>query len=312
MAAKRDLRKNNFFMNLAKNKTLLFMLMPAVIYYFIFSYIPMIGSVVAFKRYNYTDGLFGSPWTGFDNFKFLFANGKIFKVALNTIAYNIAFIIVNQILQIASAIFLSEINSKSFKKVSQSVMFFPYFISWVIVGGFMYNFFNYDFGSLNTLLKSIGFKPVDIYSNAGIWKYIIIAINAWKNVGYGTVVYLASITGIDKELYESAEIDGAGKFAKTFFITLPLMVPQIVILILLSIGNIFRGDFDMFYQVTGNNPLLYDSTDVIDTFVVRSLLQIQDIGMSSAAGLAQSIVCFVILIVANTLVRKYQENYALF
>jgi putative aldouronate transport system permease protein len=312
MIVKRDLRKNSFFMHIFKNRTLLFMILPAVLYYFIFAYLPMAGSVLAFKKFNYVGGIFGSPWAGFDNFKFLMANGKIFSVVLNTLGYNVAFIIVNQTLQIASAIFLAELGGKFFKKVTQSAMFLPYFISWVIVGGFLYNMLNYELGSLNTFLKSIGLAPVDVYSSVGAWKYIIIAINAWKWVGYGSVIYLASIMGIDKELYEAADIDGAGKFAKTFRITLPLMVPQIIILILLNIGNIFKGDFMMFYQVTANNPLLYNSTDVIDTFVVRSLLQVQDVGMASAAGLAQSVVSFVILVSANALVRKYQKNYALF
>jgi putative aldouronate transport system permease protein len=312
MSEKRELRKNSFFMYIIKNKTLLLMIMPAVLYYFVFAYLPMAGSVLAFKKFNYVGGIFGSPWAGLDNFKFLMANGKIFSVVFNTIAYNAAFIIVNQTLQIASAIFLAEIGGKLFKKVTQSAMFLPYFISWVIVGGFMYNMLNYEFGSLNTLLKSLGSEPVDVYSNVGAWKYIIVAINAWKWVGYGSVIYLASIMGIDKELYEAADIDGAGKFGKIFSITLPLMIPQIVILILLNIGNIFRGDFNMFYQVTANNPLLYKSTDVIDTFVVRSLLQLQDVGMASAAGLAQSVVSLVILVTANTLVRRYQKNYALF
>jgi putative aldouronate transport system permease protein len=312
MADKRDLRKNNFFMDMIKNKTLLLMIMPAVLYYFIFAYLPMAGSVLAFKKLNYIDGIFGSPWAGLDNFKFLVANGKIFSVVFNTIAYNSTFIIVNQILQILSAIFLAEIGSKLFKKVTQSAMFLPYFISWVIVGGFMYNMLNYEFGSLNTLLKSLGSQPVDVYSNVGAWKYIIVAINAWKWVGYGSIIYLASIMGIDKEIYEAADIDGASKFSKISHITLPLMVPQIIILILLNIGNIFRGDFMMFYQVTANNPLLYKSTDVIDTFVVRSLLQLQDVGMASAAGLAQSVVSFIILVGANGMVRRYQKNYALF
>jgi len=199
----------------------------------------MAGSVLAFKRFNYTGGVFGSPWTGFDNFKFLMNNGKIFSVVFNTIAYNTVFIIVNQTLQIFSAICLAEIGRRYFKKITQSAMFLPYFISWVIVGGFLYNFLNYEFGSLNTLLKSLGAQPLDIYSNVGAWKYIIVGINAWKWVGYGTIIYLAAIMGIDKELYEAADIDGASKFRKISHITLPLIVPQIIILILLSIGNIF-------------------------------------------------------------------------
>lgn len=312
MVVKRDLRKNSFFVDIFKNKTLLLMIMPAVLYYFVFSYLPMAGSVLAFKKFNYVDGIFSSPWAGFDNFKFLIANGKILSVVFNTVSYNAVFIIVNQTLQIFSAIFLAEIGLRLFKKVTQTAMFLPYFISWVIVGGFLYNMLNYEFGSLNTLLKSLGYEPIDVYSAVGAWKYIIVGISAWKWVGYGSIIYLASIMGIDKELFEAAEIDGASKFKKISNITLPLMVPQIVILILLNIGNIFRGDFNMFYQVTANNPLLYQSTDVIDTFVVRSLIQLQDIGMSSAAGLAQSVLSFIILVAANSLVRKYQKNYALF
>jgi putative aldouronate transport system permease protein len=312
MARNRDLRKNSFFQDLSKNKTLLLMLFPAVLYFFIFSYLPMVGSILAFKKFNYVDGIFGSPWAGLDNFKFLLANGKILRVTANTLGYNIVFIIVNQTLQIAASIFLVEIGGKYFKKLAQSAMLLPYFISWVIVGGFLYNMFNFEYGSLNTVLKAFGTKPVNVYGEVGAWKYIIVAINAWKGVGYGSVIYLASIMGIDRELYQAADIDGAGKFQKTFRITLPLMVPQIIILILLNIGTIFRGDFNMFYQVTANNPLLYESTDVIDTFVVRSLIQLQDIGMSSAAGLAQSVVCFIILIGSNAFVRRYQKDYALF
>ncbi len=298
--------------DIVKNKTLFFMILPAVLYFFIFSYIPMGGAVVAFKNYNYVDGIFGSPWVGLKNFKFLFFGNKIYKIAFNTVAYNTAFIIVNQSLQIMFSIFLAEIGSRYFKKIAQSVMFLPHFISWVVVGSMMYNLLNYEFGAVNTFLESIGIAPLNFYVNASVWKYIIVFANAWKGVGYGTVIYLAAIMGIDQEIYESADIDGANKLQKTIHITIPCIIPQIVILVLLRIGNIFRGNFEMFYQVTGNNPLLYSSTDVIDTFVVRSLLQVQDIGMSSAAGLAQSVVSFFILIAANSLVRRYQENYALF
>ncbi len=153
---------------------------------------------------------------------------------------------------------------------------------------------------------------MDMYSNVGAWKYVLVFVNAWKWVGYGSVIYLAAITGIDKEIYEAASIEGAGKFRQIFSITLPLIVPQIVTLILLDVGRIFKGDFQMFYQVTGNNPLLYETTDVIDTFVVRSLLQLQDVGMSSAAGLMQSVINFVILISVNAVVRRTQRDYALF
>ena len=180
------------------------------------------------------------------------------------------------------------------------------------MGGFIYNLFNYEYGSVNNFLQALGKAPVDMYSNVGAWKYVLVLVNAWKWVGYGSVIYLAAITGIDKEIYEAAAIEGAGKFRQIFSITLPLIVPQIVTLVLLDVGRIFKGDFQMFYQVTGNNPLLYETTDVIDTFVVRSLLQLQDVGMSSAAGLMQSVINFVILVTVNAVVKHFESDYALF
>ena len=295
-----------------RNRVLFLMLLPAVVYFIIFAYIPMTGMVLAFKNYNYIDGIYKSPWNGFKNFKFLFDGGKIFQVAINTFAYNIVFIAVNQTLQVVTAILLTEIGSKRFRKLSQSAIFLPYFISWVIVGGFIYNLFNYEYGSVNNFLQALGKAPVDMYSNVGAWKYILVLVNAWKWVGYGSVIYLAAITGIDKEIYEAAAIEGAGKFRQIFSITLPLIVPQIITLVLLDVGRIFKGDFQMFYQVTGNNPLLYETTDVIDTFVVRSLLQLQDVGMSSAAGLMQSVINFVILVTVNAVVKHFESDYALF
>ena len=288
------------------------MVLPAIIYFIVFSYLPMFGIVLAFKNYNYADGIFLSPWNGLKNFQFLFTGGKILRVVWNTLSYNVVFIAVNQTLQVLTAILLTEIGSRHFRKLSQSSIFLPYFISWVIVGGFIYNLFNYEYGSVNALLKAFGAQPVDIYSNVGAWKYILVAVNAWKWVGYGSVIYLAAITGIDKEIYEAASIEGAGKFRQIFSITIPLIKPQIVTLVLLDIGRIFSGDFEMFYQVTGNNPLLYETTDVIDTFVVRSLLQLQDVGMSSAAGLMQSVINFTILMAVNGITKRIESDYALF
>lgn len=312
MHSQRTLQKQGFGYELKRNKVLFIMILPAVIYFLIFMYLPMGGIILAFKNYHYADGIFGSPWVGLKNFEFMLINGKIFRVAWNTIAYNATFIVVNHMLQILAAVFLAEITSKIFKKISQSFMFFPYFISWVIVGGMIKGIFNYEYGMLNTLLKSLSLDPVDVVMNVGVWKYILVASSAWKWVGYGTIIYLSAIMGIDSELYSAAEVDGAGKIRKVVHITLPLIVPQIVVLVLLNIGYIFRGDFSMFYQVTGNNPLLYETTDVIDTYVVRSLLSVQDIGMATAAGLTQSVIGFAILYTCNTIVKRVQKDYALF
>lgn len=288
------------------------MILPAAIVVILMCYIPMGGIVLAFKEYNYHDGIFGSPWVWFKNFTYFFQSGKAFSVTRNTILYNLAFLLVNTVLQITCAILLSELTGKWFKRITQSVMFFPYFISWVVVGAFVYNMFNFEFGAVNTFLKSIGMEPIDVYSNKGVWPFILIGVSAFKNVGYGTVMYLASISNIDASLYEAADLDGATMWQKIRYITLPGIRPTIIILFLLAIGTIMKGDFQMFWQVTGNNPMVLEVTDVIDTYVTRSLLQLQEFGMTSAAGLYQSVFSFLLVLLANKLVKKADPDYALF
>ena len=288
------------------------MILPAAIVVILMCYIPMGGIVLAFKEYNYHDGIFGSPWVWFKNFTYFFQSGKAFSVTRNTILYNLAFLLVNTVLQITCAILLSELTGKWFKRITQSVMFFPYFISWVVVGAFVYNMFNFEFGAVNPFLKSIGLEPIDVYSNKGMWPFILIGVSAFKNVGYGTVMYLASISNIDSSLYEAADLDGATMWQKIRYITLPGIRPTIIILFLLAIGTIMKGDFQMFWQVTGNNPMVLEVTDVIDTYVTRSLLQLQEFGMTSAAGLYQSVFSFLLVLLANKLVKKADPDYALF
>lgn len=312
MKSKAVNRKKTFLQKVINNRSLIIMLLPAVVYYIIFSYIPMTGIVLAFKSFNYRDGIFRSPWVGFENFRFFFLGGKAFSVTTNTLLYNLAFMVTATTTEIIAAIFLSELRNRYFKRISQSIMFLPYFISWVVVAAFMYNIFNYEFGVLNTFLKSIGKEPVNVYLNVGIWKYILVLANLWKGVGYGSVVYLAAVMGIDREIFEAAEIDGANIFQRIRHVMIPCLVPQIVTMTLLAVGRIFRGNFGMFYQVTGNNPLLYDSTDVIDTYVFRSLMDLQEFGMASAAGLYQSVLCFIIINIVNYLVKSYNKDYALF
>ena len=302
----------DFLYELRKNKVLFLMLIPAVLYFVVFSYIPMAGSVVAFKQFNYNQGIFGSPWNGFENFRFFFISGQAWKVTRNTFLYNIMFMVVGNILQIALAIMLVEIRSKIFRKVSQTIMFLPYFISWVVAGTFVYNLFNYEFGTINTLLKSLGLQPIDVYSNPSAWKYILLFFNNWKWVGYGSIVYLAAILGIDAELYEAAQIDGAGVMSRIRRITLPLLTPTIIVLVLLNIGRIFRGDFDMFFQLVGDSGNLFDATNVIDTFVFRALMRNSDFAMASAAAFYQSVLCFGTILLVNFIIRKINKDYALF
>lgn len=305
-------RSGTLMRDFKKNRVKWLMLLPAGITVILMCYIPMGGIVLAFKEYNYHDGIFGSPWVGFKNFEYFFQSGKAWSVTRNTILYNAAFLLVNTFLQITCAILLSELAGKWFKRITQSVMFFPYFISWVVVGAFVYNMFNFEFGAVNTFLRSIGAEPVDVYSNKMIWPLILIVVSAFKNVGYGTVMYLASILNIDGQLYEAAALDGATMWQKIRYITLPCIRPTVVILFLMAIGTIMKGDFQMFWQVTGNNPMVLEVTDVIDTYVTRSLLELQEFGMTSAAGLYQSVFSFLLVLLANKLVKKVEPDYALF
>lgn len=288
------------------------MLLPAAAFFLLFSYIPMAGIVLAFKNYNYMDGVFGSPWSGLNNFRFILMNGDLLRIIRNTVGYNIVFIIFNNAVEIFCAVVLVEVSNKAFRRVAQTVLILPYFISWVVVGGLVYNLLNYEHGFINSIMKGLNFKAFDFYNKPIIWIGIIIIACAWKTVGYGAVIYIASIMGIDTEIYEAAEIDGATSFQKTFKITIPLLIPTIIILVLLSLGNIFRGDFSMFYQLVGSNSIIWPTTDVIDTFVTRALVQSNDIGMSSAAGLCQSVFGFITVIVANLCIRAYDKEYTLF
>ena len=301
-----------FLHDLKKNRTKWLMILPAAIVVVLMCYIPMAGIVLAFKEFNYHGGIWGSPWAGFRNFEYFFQSGKAWTTTRNTILYNIAFLCVNTLLQITCAILLSELAGKYFKRITQSVMFLPYFISWVVVGAFIYNLFNYEFGAVNSFLKSLGMEPLDVYSDKAAWPVILIVVSAFKNVGYGTVMYLASIVNIDGEMFEAADLDGATMWQKIRHITLPCIRPTVAILFLMAIGTIMKGDFQMFWQVTGNNPMVLEVTDVIDTYVTRSMLNLQEFGMPSAAGLYQSGLSFVLVLIANYAVKKIEPDYALF
>lgn len=305
-------RGKEFLKKLRRYRVYLLMLSPAVIYTLIFAYYPMTGIVMAFKKYNYAGGIWGSPWNGFENFKFFFKSGQAGLVTRNTVLYNIAFILVGTFTQVAVAIFLTEIRGKRFRKISQSMMFLPYFISWVIVGVMAFNIFSSDYGFINRLITSLGGEKIAFYSTPKVWPFILIFFNIWKGVGYGSVMYLAAIMGIDTSVYEAAAIDGANVFQRIIKVTIPMIMPTMVILLLMSVGGIFKGNFDMFYNLVGNNGLLYNYTDVIDTLAMRALISSNDFGMSAAIGLFQSVLCFVTVTIVNKLVGMYDRDYALF
>ncbi|OPH58916.1 sugar ABC transporter permease [Paenibacillus ferrarius] len=295
------------------HRTLLLMCVPAILFFLIMSYLPMPGLYLAFINYNYSAGIFGSQFVGFDNFKFLVTSGALWKLTFNTIAYNLAFIIIGNTLQISIAVLLNELRKKWFKKISQSLMFLPFFISFVLVGLIAYNILSYDYGLMNGILKSIGWEPVKTYSNPAIWPFIIVLTYLWQSTGYGSIVYFAAIMGLDSEIVEAAEIDGANALQRIRYIVLPWLKPTFIILLLFSLGGILRGNFGLFYNLVGaNNTALFDATDIIETFVFRSLMNNFNFSLGSAVSLYQSVFGFFIVITANWLVKKVSPENTLF
>lgn len=295
-----------------QNKTLILMCLPAIVFFFIFSYMPMPGMYIAFVKYNYQKGIFGSPFVGLKNFKFLFTSGQLLLLLRNTVLYNLAFIIVGNVLQLSFAILLNEVQSRMFKKTTQSLMFLPYFISDVLVSLLVYNLLNYDFGFISNLVRSMGGEMPKIYQNAGAWPLVIILVNIWKGTGYGTVVYFAAITSMDTSMLEAAQIDGANGFQKIRYIILPTLKPTVVVLFLFAIGGILKGNFGLFYNLIGNNSVLFSTTDIIETYVYRSMMNSFNFAQSSAVGLFQSAVGFFIVLGANAFVKHLDPDYALF
>lgn len=302
----------NFVKKVKKNRILLLMLLPAIAYVIVFSYIPMGGIIVAFKRFSFSKGFLRSPWCGLENFRFLFISNKLWPLMRNTLLYNAAFITVGVILEVGFAIIVNELGSKWFKKIFQSFMFLPFFISWVVVIAIVDAIFGYDSGIINNLLESLGLERFNIYVNAAPWPFLLVFFKAWKQTGYGSIVYLAAISGMDQEMMDAAEIDGANIWQRIRYITIPSLKPTIIIMTLLAIGNIFRGDFGMFYQLIGNNSVLLEVGDILDLYIYRAMVSSSNLGMASAAGFYQSVLCFFTILAANWVVKKYDPEYSLF
>ena len=305
-------RKKTLYRQFLQYRPLLVMLAIPLIYILIFSYMPMGGIVLAFKDYKYAGGIFGSPWVGLRNFRFFFISGAAATVIRNTILYNIAFIAVGMTVEVSFAIILNEVLGRVFKKLAQSMMLLPYFISWVVASSIVYNIFSYEYGVFNNLLTSIGLDPVNVYANPGAWPFLLVFFRLWKGAGYGCIIYLANITSIDPQIFEASQIDGANVWQQIRHITLPHLRPTMVILLLLALGGMFRGDFGMFYQLIGNNGILLPYTDIIDTYIFRMLISSADVGMSAASGLFQSVLCFATVLTANFVVKKIEPDYVLF
>ena len=299
-----------------QNLELLLLTVPGTIWFLVFAYLPMFGVIVAFKNWqihgNFFESLAKSPWVGFDNFKFLFQSSDAWLITKNTVMYNAVFIICGIVLPVTLAILLKEVFNKRLSKFYQTSMFLPYFLSWVVVSYCLYAFLSPDKGYANVILQKMGMDSVSWYTEPKFWPFIIIFMSQWKGVGYGTVVYLASICGIDKSYYEAALIDGATKWQQIKHITIPLLKPIMIIMFITSVGGIFRADFGLFYQLPKNSGALYSVTNVIDTYVYRGLMNLGNIGMSSAAALYQSFVGMILILITNGIVRKVDKDNAFF
>lgn len=292
--------------------SLYLMAMPAIVALLIFAYVPMLGLVMAFQNLNIGRGIFGSEFIGFRNFEFLFSTTDAWVITRNTVCYNAVFIVLNMFLAVSAALLLSELRSSKLAKVLQTVFIMPHFLSMAVVAIIVYSFLSPTNGFLNNLLNAVGASRHNWYMEPKHWPIILVIVNAWKHVGYSAVVYLASITSIPQEHYEAAIIDGANRRQQAWYITIPHLKVMMSIMLILAVGGIFRGDFGLFYTVPQNTGTLFPVTDVIDTYIYRSLMTLNNVGMATAAGLYQSVVGFVLVLATNRIIKKISPENAMF
>ena len=283
------------------------MMLPGFIYLICNNYLPMFGILIAFKNVNFSIGVFKSPWVGFKNFEFLFATNDAFLMIRNTLLYNIVWIAMGLVIAVTIAIFMAEISERKIAKVIQPIICFPSMISAVILSYIVYGFLSTNYGFINQIMGT----KTNFYTKAQYWPFILTIVHFWQSAGQSSIIYMASIGGIDKSMYEAARIDGAGKLKQILYITLPMLRPMIILLLLLSIGRIFNSDFGLFYQVTLNSGRLYKTTQTIDTYVYRALMEMNNVGMSSAASVFQAIIGFVLVLLSNLIVRRIDPQSAL-
>jgi putative aldouronate transport system permease protein len=302
----------SFIREIIKNKYLYILALPGLIFLIVFAYLPLTGHLIAFKKYRLADGLWGSKFVGFDNFKFFFMSSDWYKVTFNTIFLNGLFLIFGLGIALMLALFLNEIRHVLFKKLAQSFIFMPYFISWLVVSMMAFAFLNTTDGVVNRSLETYGMERINWYLKAEIWPTILTFIYVWKFAGYYSIIFLAAITGISGEYYESARIDGATRIQQIFHITIPLIRNVVIVLGLLGVGRIFYGDFGMIYGIIGDNSALYATTDVIDTYTYRALRVLGDFSKSSAVVLYQSVMGLITIVIFNQIAKKIDKDSGLF
>ena len=304
-------KKHRFFRR--EDISLWLMALTTILFLLIFCYAPMFGLIMAFQNLNVAKGILASPFVGFKNFQFLFATTDAWVITRNTVCYNLVFICVNMFFAVLLALLLSELTFRKTAKTLQTIYMLPYFLSWAVVSIILIAFLDRDYGLVNAFIRMTGARGMtDWYAVSEIWPGLLVFINAWKNVGYQTVLYLAVISGISQDYYEAAVLDGASKFQQAWYITVPHLRLIMAISIIMAMGSIFRGDFGLFYVVTKNSGRIYDVTDVIDTYIYRGLTQLSNVGMSTAAGLYQSVVGFIMVLFANWVVTKIDPDSAMF
>ncbi len=305
-------RRGGFLKELVTNKAMFLMLLPPFILVVINYYLPMFGIILAFKEFNYQDGFLHSPWAGIKNFEFLFKSDAAWRITRNTIGYNLVFIALNLFFAVAIALILNELRNKVAAKMYQSVIFLPYFLSWVVVAYLVLAILSPEGLYNKSIAPLLNLTAIDWYTQPQFWPFILPFVNLWKNIGYGIVIYLAGITGIDQEYYEAAVLDGASKLQQIRSITIPFLVPLMIVTTIMALGNIFRSDFGLFYQVPMQQGLLQETTDVLDTYIYNALIYSGDLGMSSAAGFYQSVVGFFLVLFANWSVGKISAENKIF
>lgn len=310
---KNSARKQNGFVRAMKKHWMLYsMAVPAVVLLILFNYLPMVGIVMAFQDLDYSKGLFTSPLVGFKNFEFLFSSSMIKDITRNTILYNVAFIIVNTTLSVSLALMINELTNKTFAKIIQTILIMPYFLSTVVLAMIVYAFLHYDYGFANNFLEVVGLDPQNWYNLPKFWPGFLIFVNAWRGIGFSSVTYTAVISGISQEYYEAATLDGASRMQQIRFITLPHLKFILCINLINAVGGMFRSDFGLFYTVTRNSGSLYSVTQTLDVYIYNALQSMTNLGMTTAAGLYQSVVGFILVLIANKVIKIIDPDSAMF
>jgi len=301
-----------FFKDVLKNKVLLSMTIPVVVYYLLFNYLPMFGLTMAFKNVSFTRGILKSPWNGLSNFEFLFKTADAWIITRNTLLYNLMFIVVGMTLAMCLAIIYDILGKSKLNRVNQSLSLIPHFMSWVVASYFVYGFLSPDKGIINQAIIALGGEGIEWYGEKRYWPFILLFCNIWKHIGYDSIIYYSNIKGFDAEIYEAARIDGANWFQQIKYITFPMLKSIIIVLGILKVGSIFYSDFGLFYLVPKNSGPLYSVTSTIDTYVYNGLMGGGNLGMTAATGFYQSLVGFVLVLTVNAIVRKISPEDAMF